>query len=274
MRTRRWTILIGGGVLLVIIGILHSGPVGGYPNGPLIHVTDLAPACAGCHASVGAEQLRNLPPEFAAKQLPDAKHYQAILAGAGPYKDLTPADRDRLVGEIKVIDANAAVQLTAPGSAARGKNITVTAILKGGSGPVVGVMLVDSDLRFQARPVAADGWMVVGPPKVIGPDGVEQTKWVDSRAEGLRKNLSFVLVYGVKADLARRVFPEAKVTWTLRAPQDPGKYTIAAAFTYGTEKASALGAVPQVGGNFLPRGGTSAPSGRVQFSPVATITIN
>jgi hypothetical protein len=124
---------------------------------------------------------------------------------------------------------------------ARGQTITVTVTVKGGSGPVAGVALLDSDLRYQARPIASDGWVVVGAPKVIGPDGAEQTKWVDSRVEGLRKK---------------------------------GKYTIAAAFLYGTEKASAIGAVPQVGGGFLPRGGGTAPSGHMKFSPLATITVN
>lgn len=261
-------------VVLFLVGALGLGSAHGYPNGTLIHVTDLAPACAGCHSSMSADQVRNLPPEFASKQVVDAKHYQAILAGAGAYKDLGQADREKLVEDIKLVDANASVTLTAPGAVARGQTITVTVTVKGGGGPVVGVALLDSNLRYQARPIASDGWLVAGAPRVIGPDGAEQTKWVDSRAEGLRKNLGYVLVYGVKADLAKKSFSEAKVTWTLRAPQEPGKYTIAAAFMYGTEKASAIGAVPQVGGGFLPRGGGAAPSGHMRFSPVAAITVN
>ncbi|MBI4588393.1 MAG: hypothetical protein HY725_06110 [Candidatus Rokubacteria bacterium] len=261
-------------VALLLIGVVGLGSAHGYPNGPLIHVSDLAPACAGCHSSMSADQVRNLPPDFAGKQVVDAKHYQAILAGAGAYKDLGPADREKLVEDIKLMDANSTVSLSAPSTAARGQNITVTVTVKGGAGPVVGVFLLESNLRYQARPIASDGWMVVGAPKVIGPDGAEQTKWVDSRAEGAKKNLSFVLVYGVKSDLARKSFPESKITWTLRAPLDPGKYTLAAAFSYGTEKASALGAVPQVGGSVLPRGGGAAASGHLKFSPVATITVN
>jgi len=272
MRNRPHALLVGS-ALLLFVGALGTGAALGYPNGPLIHVSDLAPACAGCHSSASAEQVRNLPPDFAARQLVDAKHYQAILTGAGAYKDLSQPDREKLVEDIKVIDANASVTLAAPGAAARGQTITVTVSVKGGAGPVVGVALLDSDLRFQARPVSSDGWLVVGAPKVIGPDG-EQTKWVDSRAEGLRKNLSFVLVYGIKSDLAKKSFSEAKVTWTLRAPQEPGRYTLAAAFMYGTEKASPLGAVPQAAGGFMPRGGGAAPSGHMRFAAPVTVTVN
>lgn len=273
MRNHQTLLRLSSPVLL-LVGALGIGSAQGYPNGPLIHVSDLAPACAGCHSSMSADQVRNLPPDFAAKQVVGGKHYQAILSGAGAYKDLSQADREKLVEDLKLLDANSTVSLSAPSTAARGQNITVTVTVKGGAGPVVGVTLLDSNLRYQARPVASDGWVVVGSPKVIGPDGAEQTKWVDSRAEGLKKNLSFVLVFGVKSDLAQKSFPEAKVTWTLRAPQEAGRYTIAAAFMYGSEKASAIGAVPQVGGGFLPRGGGSAPSGHLKFTPLATITIN
>lgn len=262
------------GPALILVWALGIPSAQGYPNGPVIHVSDMAPACAGCHSSMSADQVRNLPPDFAAKQVVEAKHYQAILSGAGPYKDLSPADREKLVEDVKLVDTNTAVTLTAPGTAARGQNITVTVTVKGGAGPVVGVFLLDNNLRYQSRPVASDGWMVVGAPKVIGPDGAEQTRWVDSRAEGLKKNLSFVLVYGVKSDLAAKSFPESKVTWTLRAPLDPGRYTLAVALQYGTEKASAMGAVPQAGGGFLPRGGGGGASGHIKFSPVATITVN
>jgi len=272
MRNHQTLLRLSSPVLL-LVGALGIGSAQGYPNGPLIHVTDLAPACAGCHSSASAEQVRNLPPDFAARQLVDTKHYQAILTGAGAYKDLAAADREKLVEDVKLLDANSMVSLSAPSTAARGQTITVTVTVKGGAGPVVGVALLDSNLRYQARPIPADGWTVVGAPKVVGPDGAEQTKWVDSRAEGLKKNLSYVLVFGVKSDLAAKSFPESKVTWTLRAPQDPGRYTIAAGFMYGTEKASPVGAVPQAAGGFMPRGGGAAPSGHMKFSPIETITV-
>lgn len=267
-------ILLIGGAVILLCGTVGIPSTHGFPNGPLPHVTDAAPNCAFCHSSVGTEQVRNVPPGFASGQQVENKHHKPILAGDGPYKDLSQADREKLVEDIKQVDANASVTLSAPSRATRGQNITVTVTVKGGSGPVAGVFLLDNNLRYQARPIASDGWFVVGAPKVIGPDGAEQTRWVDSRAEGGKKNLSFILIFGVKSDLATKTFPEAKVTWTLRAPQDPGRYTLAAAFQYGTEKASALGAVPQAAGGFQPRGGMLGASGHIKFSPVATITVN
>lgn len=245
----------------------------GYPGGPLIQVTDVAPMCAGCHSSMQREQLRELPAEFAARQMVETKHYEAIKTGAGPYKDLSPQDRDTLLADIKLMDEIAAVNLTAPGSIGRGQTMTVTAKVRGGAGPVVGVVLLDNNLRYQSRPIAGDGWMILGAPRVIGPDGKEQTRWTDRREAGLRKNLNFVLVFDVKSDLAKRQFPEAQVTWTVRAPGEPGQYTLAVAFMYGTEKASPLGAV-QTPTGIVPRGGGGAPSGHLRFSDVKTITVN
>src|SRR5207253_8580837 len=86
----------------------------------------------------------------------------------------------------------------------------------------VGVFLVDTDLRFQARPLQGDGWVIVGAPKVWGSDGQEQTKWVDGRAPGLRKNLNSALIFDQKSDLAAKKFAEGKVVWTVKAPQEPG----------------------------------------------------
>src|SRR2546422_5945684 len=45
-----------------------------------------------------------------------------------------------------------------------------TTLFRSGHG-VVGVLLVDTDLRFQARPIQGDGWVIVGAPKVWGGDG-------------------------------------------------------------------------------------------------------
>lgn len=273
-RTFREKALLGSAPVLLLVGAFGAPSALGYPNGPLIQVTDLTPACASCHSSMSADQVRNLPPDFASKQVVDVKHYQAILSGAGPYKDLSPADREKLIEDVKLLDANSTVTLSVPPTVSRGQPITVTVTVKGGGGPVVGVFLLDTNLRYQARPIASGGWAVLRAPKVTGPDGAEQTKWVDSRAEGLGKNLSFVLIFGVKSDVAARTFPVSTVTWTLRAPMDPGKYTVAAAFNYGSEKPFPLGAVPQAGGGVLPRGGSSGASGHLKFTPVATITVN
>ena len=138
---------------------------------------------------------------------------------------------------------------------------------------VVGVWLMESDLRFQGRAIQSDGWLVVGAPKVWGSDGKEQTKWIDSRGQGLKKNLNAVLIFDQQADLAAKKFPEGKVTWTVQAPHTPGTYTVAAAFQYGTEKASSVGRVTTPAGVIVPRGGPAGPSGHIMFSKVATVTV-
>jgi hypothetical protein len=132
---------------------------------------------------------------------------------------------------------------------------------------------MESDLRFQGRPIQSEGWLIVGAPKVLGSDGKEQTKWVDSRGPGLKKNLNSALIFDQQTDLAAKKFAEGKVTWTVQAPQAPGTYTVAAAFQYGTEKASSVGKVTTPAGVTVPRGGPGGPSGHIMFSKVTTITV-
>ncbi len=244
----------------------------GYANGPVRNVTDLSSTCAACHSSMQREQLRELPPAVADGHMVENRHYKAIEAGEGGYKDMSPQDRAKLLQDVKAMDAAAHVTLVAPTSARPGQEVTATVTAMGGAGPAVGLFLVDTLSRYQSRTVASDGWTIVGAPKVWGPDGQEQTRWVDSRAEGLKKNLNFVLVFGVKSDLEKKVFPESKVMWTLRAPQTPGTYTLVAAFHYGTEKASPVGAVERAG-TVLPRGGGGGPSGHILFSQPITVTV-
>lgn len=133
-------------------------------------------------------------------------------------------------------------------------------------------MLVDNDLRYQGRAISGDGWFIVGEPKVWGPDGKEQTRWLERRGPGLRKNLNFVVIFDMKSDLAAKTFPEGKVTWTLRAPQEPGTYTMAVVFYYGSEKSSPVGRVERAAA-VLPRGGFAGPSGHMLFSKVHQITV-
>ena len=252
--------------------LLVTGSALGYNGGPLRNVTDLTPQCAGCHASMSKEELRVEPEAVAASQVVESKHYKAIEEGTGPYKDMSPADRQKLLADVKLIDQNASVTLSVPSSAKPGQEIQITATVRGGHG-VVGVWLMESDLRFQGRPIQSEGWLIVGPPHVLGADGKEQTKWVDSRGPGLKKNLNSALIFDQQADLAAKKFPEGKVTWTVRAPQTPGTYTVAAAFQYGTEKASPLGRVTTATGAILPKGGPGGPSGHILFSKVATVTV-
>jgi hypothetical protein len=78
---------------LVLVALLSAGPGQAYNGGPLRNVTDLTPTCAGRHASVGTKQLRLEPDAFAAGMLVENRHYKAIEEGTGPYKDMSPADR-------------------------------------------------------------------------------------------------------------------------------------------------------------------------------------
>jgi hypothetical protein len=256
----------------LVLVLTLAGAAHGYNGGPLRNVTDVTPTCAGCHSSMQKEQLRVEPEAFAASQLVENKHYKSLEEGSGPYKDVSPADRQKLLADVKLMDQNASVTLALPTTAKPGQEIQITATVRGGHG-VVGVFLMESDLRFQGRPLPSDGWVITGAPKVVGADGKEQTKWVDSRGPELKKNLSAVLIFEQQSDLAAKKFPEGKVTWTVRAPQTPGTYTVAAGFAYGSEKASPVGQVTTPAGVVVPRGGPGGPSAHLLFSKVATVTV-
>jgi hypothetical protein len=243
-----------------------------YPNGPLRDVTDAATYCAGCHASVGIEQLRDLPAEDARPRTAAVAHIEAIKAGSDNYAKLTPAQRVRLIADVEKVDANAKVSLAVPLRVKPGQRFAATVKTTGGSGPVIGIMLLDIDLRDQAREIQGEGFLIDGVPRAIGPDGKAQDKWVSRRLDGLARNLNFIVVFGVKADLAADKFSAASVTWNLVAPAKPGKYTICAAFLYGTEKASPVGRV-EMQDHAMPLGGFDGSSGRILFSKVATLEV-
>jgi hypothetical protein len=259
-------------VVVVLAVLLWAGLGQAYIGGPLRNVTDLTPTCAGCHSSVGKEQLRVEPEAFAATLLVENRHYKAIEEGSGPYKEMSPADRQKLLADVKLMDQNASATVSAPSTLKPGQEAQISATVHGGHG-VVGVWLMESDLRWQGRSISGDGWFIVGAPKVVGTDGKEQTKWVDSRGPGLKKNLSAVLIFDQQSDLAAKKFPEGRVTWTVRAPQAPGTYTVVVAFQYGTEKASSVGSVTTAAGAILPRGGPGGPSGHILFSKPVTVTV-
>jgi hypothetical protein len=243
-----------------------------YSGGPLRNVTDLAPTCASCHSSVSKDQLRNEPETFAAGQVKETKHYKAIEEGIGPYQQMSPADRQKLLADVKLMDELASIAINAPTSLRPGQEAQVTVTVKGGNGPVA-VFLLDTDLRFQARPIQGTGWVIAGAPKTWGNDGKEQTKWVDSRAQGLAKNLNSVVIFDQKTDLAAKKPAEGKVQWMVKAPQEPGTYTITAAFHYGTERASEVGTVTTPTGAMFPRGGPGGPSGHIMFARPVTVTV-
>jgi hypothetical protein len=256
---------MGSGVLIVTLALAD-------PNGPPHAVTDMAPFCASCHASTSLSQLQDLRPEDAVLETIEEKHLKHIKTGAA-YKGLTRVEADSLLKAVQWIDENATVSIHATGMARRNSRVEVTVVTRGGAGPVIGVSLVDSTVRFQARPIGSSGFLVLGPPLVIGPDRKTQSKWIERRVRGSDLGLSTMIITGIKGDAVTQQVSETRTTWVLRAPAEPGTYTIAAAFYYGTEKSHPLGTVTH-NSVAIPRGGMSGASGRIMFSQLLKIIIN
>ncbi|MDP2690227.1 MAG: hypothetical protein Q8P48_08960, partial [Deltaproteobacteria bacterium] len=201
----------------------------GYPNGTLQYVTDTAPFCASCHSSAKAGYMPELPPEQAEAELPENKHYGLVRMPSlpSPYAELAEAQKERIIRNAKKIDSLSSITLSAPSKAGAGGEVRVTVKAKGGNGPVICVMLVDRALRFQSRPVSSSGWEITGEPEIKGQDGKSQAGWLDKRAKGLARNLNFIIVDNQRFDLDKGVYPEGTVTYTLKAPSKPGRYTLA-----------------------------------------------
>jgi hypothetical protein len=240
-----------------------------YPAfGTAPYVSDASPFCTSCHSSTDSAYQLELPPEAAKRLVFKEKHYKPLEDGTGKFRLIDVEERQKLLQLAKKIDQNSTVTLEAPASAAPGETVSVTVNTTGGIGPQIGIMLVDEPLRYQARPVQGAGWFIVGPPEVIGPDG-PQTTWLDRRYNQAATNLNFIVIYDVQADPDHETYPTAKVTYKLRAPQDPGDYTLTAAFLYGTGDPNEL----KTGEYKRPPGGGGAPSGRIQFSNVVKVRV-
>ena len=260
-------------LLVLLAGLLLAGTASAYPGGTPGFQTDAAPFCAGCHSSMSEDVLAGAPPGMAAKQLAGAKHLAVIQQGGGQYGELSEAERAELVAHIQAVDAASSVSVTAPKKVKPGEVFTVTVDLTGGAGPVVGVALVDVAHRWLARPIAGTGFDVTAPPVVIGQDFKEQSKWIGRRPEALGRNLSYVNIEGISSDAVAQSWGRAQVAWTLRAPMQTGTLPLAAAYWYGTEKASPHGMMEDpVYGKKL-RGGSAGASGRVIFSDVVQIQV-
>lgn len=256
---------------LLSLTILAAAVALADPYGPPHAVTDMAPFCASCHASTSPDQMRELPADAAAGETIERKHLNRIKTDPA-YQDLSPEERDLLSAAVKWIDQYASIKIFSPTQARRNSRIDVTVVTKGGAGPVVGVSLVDDTLRFQARPLTSSGFKVAGPPLVHGPSGKPQAQWIEQRDRGSDMALATVMIEGVRSDaLAGRV-DETRTTWVLRVPPEPGTYTIAAAFFYGTEKGQPMGTVMH-NGLAGPRGGPDGASGRIMFSEPIKISV-
>lgn len=259
-----------------VFAALLALPLGAsaYPGGTPGFVTDVAPYCASCHSSVSDAQLAGAPPERAKAELSANKHIAKIRTPqeGSPYAELTDAQRAELIAGVEAIEKASVVELRTPAKVQAGSVFEVTVVATGGGGPVVGLALVDADQRWQARPAPSAGWHVVDTPKVVGPDGKEQSKFTDGRNKDLAPGIAYVNVYGVAADPVKGQYSTVSMTVRLRAPGTPGKFPLAAAFLYGTEKGSPHGAVETIRGK-VPRGGFTANSGRVAFSEVVQVEV-
>jgi hypothetical protein len=269
MRKVFYGIAVASFGLAVVVTFPHA--VWSYPSFQrLPYVSDAAPFCAGCHSSVSESYQPELPPEAAKAQVYITKHYKALEEGAGGFKVVEPEQRKQLLEQAKKIDENSSVKLEASASTvAPGGTITVTVTTKGGIGPVVGVMLVDEPLRYQARPVQGSGWFIAAPPEIVGSDGKPQSKWLDRRINKQEANLNFALVYDIASDPAKNTYATARVAYRLKAPSTPGEYPMTAAFLYGTGDANEL----KSGKYEDPPGGGTAPSGRIQFSNTVKVRV-
>jgi hypothetical protein len=266
---------VRGRALWIAIGLLWlPGAAAAYPGGTPTYVTDVAPYCAGCHSSVAADQFAGVPEARVQAELADKKHLARIRApaDASPYAKLGQAERAALVQGIQKIDQASSIRVAAPARIQAGQVFEVTATATGGGGPVIGIALVDSDQRWQARPAPSAGWFVVDAPRVTGPDGNPQTRFTDGRNPTLAPGIAYVNVYDVSADLAAGRFASVSVTWRLRAPATPGSYPLGAVFLYGTEKGAPHGLVESVQGK-LPLGGMAGSSGRVRFSELLALEV-
>lgn len=258
--------------LVTALATLLAAPAFAYPGGTPSYQTDVAPFCAGCHASRDAGALAGAG-ERADKEVAESKHVAVILSGQGGYKSLSETDRQTLAGQIRALDAASTVSLSAPGTVKPGQTFIVQVNVTGGGGPVVGVGLVDRAHRWYARPAASAGWQVTAPPEITGADGAPRSEWLEKRPADAGRNLSFVNIPGVASDAAAGTWDSAQVVFTLRAPDRPGTYPLAATYLYGTEKSTLLGFTTNAMGRKEVRGGLSGGSGRVLFTPVTSIVV-
>jgi hypothetical protein len=254
------------------LALLMPGLAVAYPGGTPSYQTDVAPYCAACHSSRDVSALEGAG-ERAEKEVAERKHVAVILSGQKGYSSLTETDRQTLARQIRALDQASTVTLAAPASIGVGGAFQVRVDVTGGAGPVVGVALVDRAHRWYAAPASSAGWSVVAPPQVTGPDGQPQDAWLSRRPESLGRNLSFVNVEGVSSDAAAGKWSSASVTFTLRAPDRPGTYPLAAAYFYGTEKSTVLGYTTDPLGEKKVRGGLGGGSGRVLFSDIVRIEV-
>lgn len=257
-----------------VLALCTPSGVAAYPGGTPYFVTDVAPYCTSCHSSVSASQFTGVPEPRVQSELAETKHLAKIRRAVegSPYAKLSAEQRAMLVEDVQKIDEASSVSLEVPKTVAMGQTFEVRVTATGGGGPVVGIALVDSDQRWQARPATSAGFAVLETPRVLGTDGKPQTRFTDARNPALAPGITYVNVYGVSATPAEGKFSTVAVIFRMRAPLEPGTYPLGAAFLYGTEKAARHGAVETIQGK-QPLGGFGSNSGRVRFSDIVQIKV-
>ena len=90
------------------VALVTSQPMA-FPGGTPRVVTNMTPQCAGCHTSSIAEQVRDVPPAAVASYLADKQHFEKVRAGERNYGKLTPEDREKLIANVKTMEANSRV---------------------------------------------------------------------------------------------------------------------------------------------------------------------
>ena len=259
-------------LLATAVALGLAAAASAYPGGVPTFQTDAAPFCAGCHSSREASALAGAG-ERATKETAEHKHISVILSGQQGYQSLSEPDRKTLAEQIRALDTASTIEIKAPPRLKPGEVFQVQVRVTGGGGPVVGVGLVDRDHRWYARPAASAGWQVAAPPEITGADGSPRLEWLNKRPAEMGRNLSFVNIPGIQSDPAAKKFDSAEVIFTLRAPERPGSYPLAAAYWYGTEKSTLLGYTTNSMGQKEIRGGFTGGSGRVMFTKVQQIQV-
>jgi hypothetical protein len=96
------------------------------------------------------------------------KHLPPLKERREAYTGMSDEDAKKLLEHVQAVDRQTSVTLESPESAKPDETIEVTAAFKGGAGPVVGVMLLDNNLRWESRSPSADGWLILSAPKIVG----------------------------------------------------------------------------------------------------------
>jgi hypothetical protein len=264
--------IIGFAILVLGMGLAPLGAIA-YPGGTPDFQTDVTPFCAACHSSIEESALAGARGDRAAKEVVEKKHLAPILAGANDYGTLDEPSRAKLVELIKAVDANSDIVLEFPPQVAPGETFQVTAKISGGAGPAVGVGLVDRAHRWYAKSAASVGWEIVGAPTIIGPKGTPQNDWLGRRPELQGRNITFVNVLDWKSDAPSESWANAKVIFTVKAPETAGNYPLVGVYFYGTEKAIPMSTKTNPVYGDQPLGGYTGKSGRVKFTPEHVITV-